>query len=146
MQTITRPRHEQAFFNHHTSWKIKQEHRETTRGTLDWHVLSWHWIMLPEKIARSGTNKKFRVWNFFKKIDELDFVVWNRGWQDGWLCGHHKIDLFYKKYNQNTYFIFHHSICLNVSVCPNTDIYVSDIDCMYILFENVSEVDFLMAT
>jgi hypothetical protein len=31
----------------------------------------------------------------------------------------------------NTYFIFHHSICLNVSVCPNTDIYVSDIDCLY---------------
>ena len=94
---------------------------------------------------RGQDNQTITRYKKSAKIDELDFVVWDRGWQDGWLCGHHKIDLFYKKYNQNTYFIFHHSICLNVSVCPNTDIYVSDIDCMYILFENVSEVDFLMS-
>ena len=60
MQTITRPRHEQAFDDHPTSWKIKQEHREMTCGTLDWHVLSCCWFMLTEKLARSRTNKKLR--------------------------------------------------------------------------------------
>ncbi len=36
--------------------------------------------------------------------------------------------------------------CQVVYVCPNTDIYVSDIDYMYILFENASEVDFFTST
>jgi hypothetical protein len=32
---------------------------------------------------RGQDNKKITRMNFSAKIDELDFVVWDRGWQDG---------------------------------------------------------------
>ena len=50
-----------------------------------------------------------------------------------------------KKLTLKLYFtpiLFSTTIFEVVYVCPNTDIYVSDIDYMYILFENASEVDF----
>ena len=58
--------------------------------------------------------------------------------------GYARIKKTYSKTSFFTDFIFHQSICQVVYVCPNTDIYVSDIDYMYILFENASEVDFLI--
>lgn len=37
---------------------------------------------------RGQDNQTITRFDFSAKIDELDFVVWDRGWQDGWGCGH----------------------------------------------------------
>ena len=37
---VTSKRFEQAIDDHPTSWKTKQEHRETKRGTLEWCLLA----------------------------------------------------------------------------------------------------------
>ena len=37
---------------------------------------------------RGQDNQTITRYKKSAKIDELDFVVWDRGWQDGWGCGH----------------------------------------------------------
>jgi hypothetical protein len=39
---------------------------------------------LPKSSLEAGRTKNFGLAKF-PEVDELDFVVWNRGWQDGWL-------------------------------------------------------------
>ena len=42
--TTLSKRHEQAIDDYPTSWKTKQEHRKTKRGTLEWCLLARHQI------------------------------------------------------------------------------------------------------
>ena len=47
---------------------------------------------LPKSSLEAGRIKNFGLAKF-PEIDELDFVVWNRGWQDGWLSSKHTLKL-----------------------------------------------------
>ena len=58
---VTSKRFEQAIDDHPISWKTKQEHRETKRGTLDCHILSWRWIMVTEALRSEVRTKIYRL-------------------------------------------------------------------------------------